>query len=106
MLEKNPGLTPNQVKGAIMSRLCSVPGVGAAVDANAAIDGYGSANAGLTPNTLVDPRAARSTGSRASFRRASFRDAAGSPLRCALDPRELPLRLRARRRADRSTRIG
>ena len=79
MLEKNPGLTPNQVKGAIMSRLRSVPGVGSAVDANAAMDGTGSANAGLTPNALVDPTTGAIDWSRASFRRASFRDAAGSP---------------------------
>ena len=79
VLEKNPGMTPNQVKGALMGTLRNVPGVGAAVDANAAMDGSGSANAGLVPNPLVDPATGAIDWTRASFRRASFRDAAGSP---------------------------
>jgi serine protease AprX len=79
VIEKNPGMTPNQVKGALLSTLRNVPGVGAAVDANAAIDGSGSANAGLVPNSLVDPTTGAIDWARASFRRASFRDAAGSP---------------------------
>ena len=79
VLEKNPGMTPNQVTGAMMSTLRNVPGVGAAVDANAAMDGTGSANAGLVPNPLVDPATGAIDWLRASFRRASFRDAAGSP---------------------------
>jgi len=79
VIEKNPGMTPNQVKGAIMGTLRNVPGVGAAVDANAAMDGSGSANAGLVPNPLVDPATGAIDWTRASFRRASFRDAAGSP---------------------------
>jgi serine protease AprX len=79
IVEKNPGMTPNQVKGALMGTLRNVPGVGAAVDANAALDGTGSANAGLVPNSLVDPATGAIDWTRASFRRASFRDAAGSP---------------------------
>jgi subtilisin family serine protease len=79
IVEKNPGMTPNQVKGALMGTLRNVPGVGAAVDANAAMDGSGSANAGLVPNPLVDPATGAIDWTRASFRRASFRDAAGSP---------------------------
>ena len=79
VIEKNPGMTPNQVKGALMGTLRNVPGVGAAVDANAAMDGSGSANAGLVPNPLVDPATGAIDWTRASFRRASFRDAAGSP---------------------------
>jgi serine protease AprX len=79
VIEKNPGMTPNQVKGALISTLRNVPGVGAAVDANAALDGTGSANAGLVPNPLVDPTTGAIDWTRASFRRASFRDAAGSP---------------------------
>jgi serine protease AprX len=79
VIEKNPGMTPNQVKGALMGTLRNVPGVGAAVDANAALDGSGSANAGLVPNSLVDPTTGAIDWARASFRRASFRDAAGSP---------------------------
>ena len=79
VIEKNPGMTPNQVKGALVGTLRNVPGVGAAVDANAAMDGSGSANAGLVPNPLVDPATGAIDWTRASFRRASFRDAAGSP---------------------------
>jgi serine protease AprX len=80
MLEKRPSLTPNQVKGAMLSTLYNVPGTGAAVDALAALDGTGSANQGLVPNRLIDPATGQIDWARASFRRASFRDAAGSPL--------------------------
>jgi serine protease AprX len=78
VIQANPGMTPNQVKGAILSTRRQVPGVGAAIDANAALDGTGSANGGLTPNTLVDPATGQIDWGRASFRRVSFRDAAGS----------------------------
>jgi serine protease AprX len=80
MLEKRPGLTPNQVKGALLSTRYNVPGTGAAVDALAALDGTGTANQGITPNDLIDPATGQIDWARASFRRASFRDAAGSPL--------------------------
>ena len=80
MLEKRPGLTPNQVKGAMLSTLYNVPGTGASVDALAALDGTGTANQGLTPNNLIDPATGQIDWTRASFRRASFRDAAGSSL--------------------------
>ena len=79
VLQANPNMTPNQVKGAILSTLRQVPGVGAAVDANAALDGTGSANGGLVPNALIDPATGQIDWGRASFRRVSFRDAAGSP---------------------------
>ena len=78
VIQANPGMTPNQVKGAILSTRRQVPGVGAAIDANAALDGTGSANGGLTPNTLIDPSTGQIDWGRASFRRVSFRDAAGS----------------------------
>ena len=80
MLEKRPNLTPNQVKGAILATRYNVPGTGAMVDSLAALDGTGTANQGLTPNRLIDPATGQIDWSRASFRRASFRDAAGSPL--------------------------
>jgi serine protease AprX len=80
MLEKRPNLTPNQVKGALLSTLYNVPGTGASVDALAALDGGGSANQGLVPNRLIDPATGQIDWARASFRRASFRDASGSPL--------------------------
>jgi serine protease AprX len=79
LLEKRPNLTPNQVKGALVSTRRDVPGVGAVVDTNAALDGTGSANGGLVPNALIDPQTGGIDWTRASFRRASFRDASGSP---------------------------
>jgi serine protease AprX len=79
LLEKRPNLTPNQVKGALIATRRDVPGVGAVVDANAALDGTGSANGGLVPNHLIDPGTGQIDWTRASFRRASFRDISGSP---------------------------
>ena len=47
MLQNKPGLTPNQVKGALVASGREVTGaVAPAVDANAALDAQGSANAG------------------------------------------------------------
>jgi serine protease AprX len=79
MLQNRPGLTPNQVKGTLVSTARRLTGGGPAVDANAALDGQGTANGGLAPSTLIDPATGGIDWSRASFRRASFRDAAGSP---------------------------
>jgi serine protease AprX len=79
MLQNRPSLTPNQVKGTLVSTARRLTGGGLAVDANAALDGQGTANGGLAPNTLIDPATGGIDWSRASFRRASFRDAAGSP---------------------------
>ena len=47
--------------------------VAPAVDANAALDAQGTANAGLTPNSLIDPSTRTIDWARASFRRVSFR---------------------------------
>jgi serine protease AprX len=79
VIHENPGMTPNQVKGAILSTLRNVPGAGAAIDVNAALDGTGSANAGLVPNQLINRATGAIDWGRASFRRASFRDANGTP---------------------------
>jgi serine protease AprX len=79
VLEDDPAMTPNEVKGALVATARNVPGAGAAVDAYAALDGHGSANEGLVPSTLIDPGTLGIDSTRASFRRASFRDAAGSP---------------------------
>ncbi|MGH2763186.1 MAG: S8 family peptidase, partial [Thermoleophilaceae bacterium] len=79
ILEEHPDWTPNQVKGAMLSTLRNVPGAGGSVDAAAALDGSGTANAGLVPNSLLSPETGEIDWSRASFRRASFRDAEGSP---------------------------
>ena len=80
MVSENPSWSPNQVKGAMLSTLRDVPGAGATVDAYAALRGWGPANGGLTANTLLDPVTRLIDWNRVSFRRASFRDANGSPL--------------------------
>jgi serine protease AprX len=80
MVGNRPGLTPDQVKGALVASGRKVAGaVAPAADANAALDAAGTANAGLTPSSLIDPSTRSIDWTRASFRRASFRDAAGSP---------------------------
>ena len=97
VIEKNPGMTPNQVKGAIVGTLRNVPGTGAAWTRTPRWTAPGPPTPAScrTPSSI--PRPVRSTGrGRASGERASV-TRAGSPLRCALGPRELPLRLRARR---------
>jgi serine protease AprX len=80
MLQNRPGLTPDQVKGALVSSGRRLAGaVAPVIDANAALDAQGTANAGLVPNSLIDPSTRSIDWARASFRRASFRDALGSP---------------------------
>jgi serine protease AprX len=80
MLQNKPGLTPSQVKGTLVASGRKIVGaVAPAVDANAALDGQGTANSGLVPNSLLDPSTRTIDWTRASFRRASFRDAIGSP---------------------------
>ena len=79
MLDRRPSLTPDQVKGALIATARDLPGPGAVVDANAALEGSGTANTGLVPNTLIDPATGGIDWARASFRRASFRDAGDSP---------------------------
>jgi serine protease AprX len=80
IVDENPGWSPDRVKGAIMSTLADVPGAGAEINVAAALDGRGMANAGLTPNSLVSPVTGLIDWTRASFRRASFRSAEGTPL--------------------------
>ena len=80
LLEEHPTWTPAQVKGALASTLDDVPGAGAVVDTSAALDGNAVATVDLVPNELLDPVSGEIDWARASFRRASFRDASGSPL--------------------------
>jgi len=59
VLQRNPGLTPNQVKSLLVRTARGVQGGVPAVDADVAVrDAAGSnlpsANQGLTPNTLID----------------------------------------------------
>jgi serine protease AprX len=80
LLEAHPDWTPAQVKGALMATLDDVPGAGGEINANAALDANASSTVSLEPNQLVDPATGEIDWARASFRRVSFRDAAGSPL--------------------------
>ena len=80
LLEAHPDWTPAQVKGALTSKLVDVPGVGGVIDVDAALDATSAFSTSLTPNSLVDPGSGLIDWTRASFRRASFRDASGSPL--------------------------
>ena len=80
LLEAHPTWTPNQVKGALMATLEDVPGVGGAIDVTAALDSSTTWNTSLAPNTMLDPATGLIDWTRASFRRASFRDASDSNL--------------------------
>ena len=80
LLEAHPDWTPAQVKGALTSKLVDVPGAGGVIDVAAALDATASFSVSLPPNDLIDPASGLIDWTRASFRRASFRDASGSPL--------------------------
>jgi hypothetical protein len=80
VLEEHPTWTPNQVKGALMSTLDDVPGAGGVIDVYAALDSNSPWSTNLAPNTMIDPATGLIDWTRASFRRASFRDAGGSNL--------------------------
>jgi serine protease AprX len=80
LLEEHPTWSPARVKGALKATLDDVPGAGGVIDVDDALDSGSTWTTSLAQNTLID----RSTGlidwTRASFRRASFRDATSSPL--------------------------
>jgi subtilisin family serine protease len=80
VLEEHPGWTPAQVKGALVSKLVDVPGAGGVIDVASALDANASSSVSLAPNNLIDPTTGQIDWARASFRRASFRDASGSAL--------------------------
>jgi serine protease AprX len=81
IVQRHPDWTPNQVKGALMSTLANVPGVGGEVNAYRAMSASSlTSNAGLAANELIDPATGEIDHLRASFRRASFRSVDGSEL--------------------------
>jgi serine protease AprX len=80
LLEEHPTWTPAQVKGALTASLIDVPGAGGVIDIAGALDATSAFSVNLAPNTLIDPASGQIDWARASFRRASFRDASGSPL--------------------------
>jgi serine protease AprX len=80
LIEAHPDWTPAQVKGALTSKLVDVPGAGGVIDVAGALDANSAFSVNLPTNTLIDPASGQIDWARASFRRASFRDASGSPL--------------------------
>ena len=80
LLEEHPDWSPAKVKGALMSTLVDVPGAGGVIDVTAALDADVEATVAHPPSEIIDPATGLIDWTRASFRRASFRDAAGSPL--------------------------
>jgi serine protease AprX len=80
ILEEHPWWTPNQVKGALMSTLDDVPGAGGVIDVDDALDANSTWSTNLAPSSLIDRTTGLIDWTRASFRRASFRDASGTPL--------------------------
>jgi serine protease AprX len=80
LLDAHPDWTPAQVKGALASKLVDVPGAGGVIDVTAALDATSAFSVDLVPSDLIDPASGQIDWTRASFRRASFRDASGSPL--------------------------
>jgi serine protease AprX len=80
ILEEHPWWSPNQVKGALMSTLDDVPGAGGVIDVDDALDANSSWSTNLAPSSLIDRTTGLIDWTRASFRRASFRDASGTSL--------------------------
>ena len=80
LVEEHPSWTPAQVKGALISTLDDVPGAGGVIDVYAALSANTTWWTSLARNTMIDPSTGLIDWARASFRRASFRDASGSNL--------------------------
>ena len=80
ILEERPYWSPARVKGALLATLDDVPGAGGVIDVYSALDSGSSWSTNLAPNTMIDPATGLIDWARASFRRASFRDASGSSL--------------------------
>jgi serine protease AprX len=81
LVEEHPEWTPNQVKGALQSKLVNVPGAGGEANVTRALAATNLiSNVGLRPSGLIVPQTGLIDYTRASFRRASFRLLDGSPL--------------------------
>jgi serine protease AprX len=80
LVEEHPTWTPAQVKGALMATLDDVPGAGGVIDVYDALSANTTWSTSLARNTMIDPSTGLIDWARASFRRASFRDASGSNL--------------------------
>jgi serine protease AprX len=77
VLERNPNLTPDQVKSLIVRTAHALPGGVAEADADAAVRYAGgaslpSANQGLAPNSLIDPTTGGIDYTKSSWSRSSW----------------------------------
>ena len=79
ILEEHPSLDAHQVKGALVATLDDVPGAGRRRRCHGGTRLHRWPTA-TCPERLIDPATGLIDWTRASFRRASFRDASGSPL--------------------------
>jgi serine protease AprX len=79
LVEDHPDWTPAQVKGALVATLDDVPGAGGVINTANALNANATATVSLPPNELIDSATRMIDWTRASFRRASFRDASGTP---------------------------
>jgi serine protease AprX len=81
ILEKRSSWTPDQVKGALINTLSSLPGGGKEPDA---VDAYNAStakrvsNQGLTPNTMINPAAGAIDYTRSSWSRSRWSTASDS----------------------------
>ena len=83
LLERNPNLTPNQVKGILIDAARTLPGGLPGLDSYSALKRVEAgnlpvANQGLTPNPLVSAATGEIDYSRSSWSRSSWSNAAGS----------------------------
>ena len=77
VLERRPSLTPDQLKSVLVRSARTLPSGAAAVDADAAVHAaessyLPSANAGLTPNELIDQSTGQVDYTRSSWSRSSW----------------------------------
>jgi serine protease AprX len=82
MLEENPRLTPNQVKGAILETTRYIRNAGEEIEVDDAIDhgGRTTANRGLTPNRIVNPNTGDIDYSRSRWSRSRWSSESASSL--------------------------
>ena len=78
LLEARPGLTPDQVKGALINRMRDVPGTGGETALDKAViapEVRLTSNQGLTPNELINPSTGEIDFERARWSRARWSEA-------------------------------
>jgi serine protease AprX len=82
MLEENPRLTPNQVKGAILETTRYIRNAGEELEVDDAIDegDNSTANRGLTPNRIVNPNTGDIDYSRSRWSRSRWSEASAGKL--------------------------